>query len=43
LLDQQGTLARAGTFARDGDSIDTSADDHNVEVLTFQRWPRFDR
>jgi len=36
LFDQQGTLSGTGTLARDGDSIDPSTNDHDVEVLAFE-------
>jgi len=41
LFDQQGAFAGAGTFARYGDSVDTAANDDDLEVLGFQGRSRF--
>jgi len=43
LLDQQSALARAGTLTRDGNTVDSPADDHNVKVLAVERRSGFDR
>jgi len=40
LLEDQSALAGAGTLARDGDSVDSAADDHHVKMLGFQRGSR---
>ena len=41
LFEQKRALSGAGTLARDGDSVDATADDHHMKVLAFQRGSRF--
>jgi hypothetical protein len=41
LFDEERALSCPRAFARYGDSIDATADDHYLKVLPFQGWSRF--